>query len=79
MTNLLKGKKKASDGQATIAQQTAAAIAQGPAPSITDVNVMDAVELENKKAKKRKGRASTLMGGTYEAPMTSKSVLEQKY
>jgi hypothetical protein len=79
MTNLIKGKKKAADGQATIAQQTAAAIAQGPAPSVTDVNVMDAVELENKKAKKRKGRASTLLGGAYEAPVTSKSILESKY
>lgn len=74
-----KKKAQAAAGQNTIAQQTAAALAQAPAPNITDVNVMDAVEMENKKAMKRKGRASTLLGGSYKAPMTAKSVLEEKY
>jgi len=71
--------KKPGAGQDTIAQQTAAALAQAPAPNITDVNVMDAVDAENKQARKRKGRASTLLGGTYNAPVTAKSILESKY
>lgn len=78
INNLLK-KKKADPNQKTIAEKTAAELAQAPAPSVTDVNVMDAVEMENRKAKKRKGRSSTLLGGTYQAPMTSKSILESKY
>lgn len=74
---MMKRKKAApGPGQDTvIAQEAKAALAQTPPPSVTDPNVIDAVELENKKAKKRKGRASTVLGGAYDAPMTDKTVM----
>lgn len=75
-----KKKKANAAGQDTaLAQEAKTALAQTPPPSVTDINVMDAVEQENAKARKRKGRASTLLGGTYDAPMTQKTVLESKY
>lgn len=78
----MKSKKKAQPaaGQdTTLAAQAKAALAQTPAPSVTDPDIVEAVEQNKLKANKRKGRAKTLLGGAYDAPMTAKTVLEMKY
>jgi len=77
----MKRKKQADPGavDTKIAADAQKALAQTPPPSVDDPNIMQAVESENAKAKKRKGRASTLLGGSYEQPASPKTVLEMKY
>lgn len=48
-------------------------------PGVDDPNVMEAAKLEEERARKRRGRASTLMAGEDGAPMTTSETLLGPY